>query len=305
MIESELPEGVFFGRVLLGRFASGLYFIDANRNAKGGIRFLTDLRVCPVILLGSAIDNRIEGRVNFSTFEDILCLLVGFVADGVGVGTGSGDQEIQRLHSGVTGAFGHNIKEFSIRLRVQLIKYHTVDIEAVLTVCLCRQHLIEAVGRLVDDTLLGGQNFYTAIQRRTHTHHISSHVKNDGCLLAVSCTAIDLGTFLTVAAGKQKGHRSGKLGLAHLLRNFHIGCRELSITVGFDGAEDVSDNALLPVNQLKRLTGPCAFGVAEAFYKIDCVIRQFFIVGGVRRHELRQCVVFKFSQLPLPPFKRA
>ena len=51
----------------------------------------------------------------------------------VGVCSGSGDQEIQRLHSGIAGAFGHNIKELSVGLSVQLIKYNTVDIEAVLT----------------------------------------------------------------------------------------------------------------------------------------------------------------------------
>ena len=42
-------------------------------------------------------------------------------------------------------------------------------------------------------------------------------IKNDGCLLTVSGTAIDFGAFLTVTAGEQERYRSGKLGFALLL----------------------------------------------------------------------------------------
>ena len=40
------------------------------------------------------------------------------IADAVGVRSGCGDEEIQRLHSRITGAFGHNIKQLSVRLVV-------------------------------------------------------------------------------------------------------------------------------------------------------------------------------------------
>ena len=42
------------------------------------------------------------------------------------------DEEVARLHSRITRAFRHNVKELAVRLRVQLIKYHAVNVEAVL-----------------------------------------------------------------------------------------------------------------------------------------------------------------------------
>ena len=80
-----------------------------------------------------------------------------FIADGVGVRACRRDQEVQRLHTSVAGALGHNIKELPVGLSVQLIEHDTVDVEAMLGVGLCRQHLIEAVRRRIDDPLLGGQ----------------------------------------------------------------------------------------------------------------------------------------------------
>ena len=63
---------------------------------------------------------------------------MNFIADAVGVRSGCGNQEIQRLHSRITGAFGHNIKELSVWLSVQLIKDNAVDVEAVLGIGLGR-----------------------------------------------------------------------------------------------------------------------------------------------------------------------
>ena len=94
---------------------------------------------------------------------------------------------------------------------VQLIEYHTVDVKAVLTVGLSGEHLIEAVGRLIDDPFLGGQYFDATIKRRTHSHHIRSNIKNDGGLLSVGSAAVDLSAFLTVTAAKEQGDRSGQL----------------------------------------------------------------------------------------------
>ena len=158
---------------------------------------------------------------------------MGLIADAVGVGTGCRDKEVERLHTGITGAFCHNIKELSVRLGVQLIKNDAVDIEAVLGVGLSGQHLIEAVGRLVDDTLLGSEYLHAPVQRRTHTHHIGGNIKNDGRLLAVSCAAIDFGTFLTITAGQEQGHGSSEFGFSHLLRDFHIRGIELAIAIRF------------------------------------------------------------------------
>ena len=86
-----------------------------------------------------------------------------FVADGVRIVPSGRDQEVERLHSGVTGALGHNIKELSVGLGVQLVKDHAVDVEAVLRVGLGGEHLIEAVRRLIYDPLLGGQYLHTPV----------------------------------------------------------------------------------------------------------------------------------------------
>ena len=134
-----------------------------------------------------------------------------FIADGVCIVSGSGNQEIQRLHSGITGALGHYIKELSVRLGVQLVKDHTVDVKAVLRVGLGGEYLIEAVGRLIDDPLLGGKYLHASVQRRAHSHHIRSNIKNDGGLLSIGSAAIDFGAFLTVTAAKEQGDRSGQL----------------------------------------------------------------------------------------------
>ena len=95
------------------------------------------------------------------------------------------------------------------------------------------QYLIEAIGRCVDNTLLGSEYLHAPVQRRTHTHHISGNIKNDGGLLAVSCAAIYFSSFLPITAGKEQGHGSSELGFPHLLRDFHVGGVELAIAVWF------------------------------------------------------------------------
>ena len=109
MIEAELPEGILFTGILLGRVAGFLYLLDIHRNAQRWIRFFPDLGISPVFILGSAVDHRIEGLVNLAAFKDIQCLLVHLPADGVGVVTGSCDQKEKRLLSRIAAAFGHDI----------------------------------------------------------------------------------------------------------------------------------------------------------------------------------------------------
>ena len=79
-------------------------------------------------------------------------------------------------------------------------------------------------------------------------------------MVTVSGTSVHLGAFLTVTAGQKKSDCGGKLGFALLLWNFNVGGVELSVAVGFDRAEHITDNLLLPVNQFKGLSRPGAFG---------------------------------------------
>ena len=139
--------------------------------------------------------------VNFVTFDDVLGLLVYLIADGLRIVAGRGDKKIQRLHTGVTGAFGHNIKELAVRLGVQLIEHHAVGVEAMLVADIGREHLVDTARWLINEPLLGVQYLDPLGERRTHSHHIRSHIENDGRLLTVGSTSVHLGTFLAVAAG--------------------------------------------------------------------------------------------------------
>ena len=132
MVQPQLPEGVFFSRILLCRFTGRLHLVDTYRDIQRRIRLLPDFRVRPVICFIGAIDHRIKCRINLAAFQNILRLLMRFITDAVCIRAGSRDQEIQRLHPGITGTLRHYIKKLPIRLRMQFIKHNPVDIETML-----------------------------------------------------------------------------------------------------------------------------------------------------------------------------
>ena len=76
----------------------------------------------------------------------------------------------------------HNIKQFSVRLRVQLIEYNTVGVEAVLVSNISGKHLVDTACGQVNLTLLGIKDFDPLCQSRTHTHHVRATLKTmDAC----------------------------------------------------------------------------------------------------------------------------
>ena len=95
--------------------------------------------------------------VDLAPLDDVLGLLVDLIADGFRIVAGRGDEEIQRLHTGVAGAFGHNIKELAVRLGVQLIEHHAVGVETVLITDIGREHLVDTARWLINEPLLGIQ----------------------------------------------------------------------------------------------------------------------------------------------------
>ena len=200
--------------------------------------------------------------VDFATLDDVLGLLVDLIADGLRIVARRGDEEIQRLHTGVAGAFRHNIKELPVGLGVQFIEHHAVGVEAVLVADIGRKHLVDTARWLINEPLLGIQYLDPFGECRTHPHHVSRHIENDGCLLTVGGTAVDLGAFLSVTAGEQKRHGSGKFRFALLLGDLDVGGVELPIAVGLEDTENVPDDLLLPVDKLEGLSCPGAFGVA-------------------------------------------
>ncbi len=110
-----------------------------------------------------------------------------------------------------------------------------------------------------------------------------------------------VGAFLSVTAGEQKRHRSGKFGLALFLGNLDVGGIELPITVGLDDAENVPDDLLLPVNKLEGFSSPGSFGMTKALDEHHGIIRCVHIVVGGFLHEPCGLVVFQFSRNISPP----
>ena len=154
------------------------------------------------------------------------------IADGVGIVAGRGDQKVKRLHPGVPGALEHDVKEFPVRLGMQLIEDYAVGIKAMLVRHIRRKHLVGAVSGKVGDLLLGFQDLYPLGKRRTEPHHIHRHIKHDLCLVAVSGAAIHLSPFLAIPTEKQERHGGGKLRFALFLGDLDICCIKLTVAIG-------------------------------------------------------------------------
>ena len=86
----------------------------------------------PVILIGQTIDHRVKGVVNFPTVQQVKGFHVQLIADTLLVRAGRGNQEEQRLFTGVTGTFGQDIVELAVGLGMDLIQHQTGHIQAVL-----------------------------------------------------------------------------------------------------------------------------------------------------------------------------
>ena len=118
LVKSQLSEGVLLAWVLLGGLAGIFDLVDTHRDAEGRIGFLPNLRVRPIVRFLRTVDDGIEGVVDLASLDDVFGLLMDLIADGLRIIAGRGDEEIQRLHTSVAGAFGHNIKELAVRLGV-------------------------------------------------------------------------------------------------------------------------------------------------------------------------------------------
>ena len=79
----------------------------------------------PVILICQSIDHRIKGVVDLTSSQQVKGFHVELVADALLVRAGRGDQEEQRLLTGITGTFGKDIVEFSVWLSMNLIQNKT------------------------------------------------------------------------------------------------------------------------------------------------------------------------------------
>ena len=173
-----------------------------------------------------------------------------------------------------------------------------------------RQDLVESCVPVVHDALCCRHDFAPLQQCRGHLHHLMGNIKNNGCLLAVSCSAIDFGRWLIIGKKQIQGHRSGKLRFAVLLTYFDISRAKLTVPFFVHDAEHIPDDLLLPRKQPEPLARPLAFGVAQIFDKSHRPVCFCGIVVAGRKHEPAGLVVLQFwivlgsalcHQLPPPP----
>ena len=291
LVKPELPECILLRGILLGGFTRLLHLVDGDRDPKRRIRFLPYLRVRPVLGFRCSVDHRVEGLVCLPAFDDIQCLLVYLIADGVLVISCCCDQEIQWLGTGITGALCHDIKHLPVR-DMQLVIHDTGNVEAVFAVCLCRQDLIDTVRRLEDHLLLGSEDLGPLGKCRCHPHHIHGDLKDNAGLLTVRSAGVNFRSLFPVTAAEIQCHRCCQFTLTLLLRNLHIGCVKLPVAIRFDHSEDVPDDLLLPVDKVKGLSGPASLGMAETLDKGDSIIGSVLVVMRVRCHESGRCIFF-------------
>ena len=173
-----------------------------------------------------------------------------------------------------------------------------------------RQDLIKSCVPVVHDSLGGCHDLAPFQKCRGHLHHLMGNIKNDGCLLAVSCSAIDFGRRLVIGKKQIQGHRSGKLGFAIFLTDFDISRAELTVATLVHNAKHISDDLLLPRKQPEPFTRPLAFGMAQVLNKGHCPVCFCRIVVASRKHEPAGLIVLQFRivfwsalchQLPPPP----
>ena len=184
---------------------------------------------------------------------------------------------------------------------MELIEDHSVGIETVLVGHIRRQDFVFAVGRIIYDGTCGLVDGNVPFESRAEHHHIHSYIKYDLGLIDIGSTAIDLGSLFAVRAGKIQRDGGSKLGLAHLLRDLHIGRRKLPVAVWLQCSEYVSHDLLLPVDQFKGLLIPFTLGVLKALDKGNSKVSGVLVIVGILSHEVRRCIIFKFSDRSSPP----
>ena len=203
-----------------------------------------------------------------------------FKAHGVPVRSCRCDQEKQGLCSCIAGTFGHDIEQFTVRLCVQLIKDDRMDVQSMLCVCLCRQHLVEAVGWFIYKPFYGHDGLDPFLQCRTLVYHIHRNIEYDGSLLSVGSTAVDLCSPLTVTACHIQCNGSRQLRFSVFLWYLTVTGIVLPVSVFLYSPIKGTDDLVLPREKFKRNSPPPSFGVFQAVYEIDrmvcfCLVKHY------------------------------
>ena len=81
------------------------------------------------------------------------------ITNAVPVVSRRGNDIVQRVFPGVRGTFGQHIVQIAVRLIMDFVKNEAGNIQAVLIVRICRQHLIESGVAVVHDAFSSGHDF--------------------------------------------------------------------------------------------------------------------------------------------------
>ena len=200
----------------------------------------------PVLIVPEAVDHRVKGVVDLPAVQDIQRLGMQLVADALLVGAGRADQEVQRLFTGIAGAFGQDIVELSVGLGMDFVQNEAGHIQAVFRANLCGKHLIKPCVAVVDDALGRRHDLAPLEQCRGHLHHLVGHIENDGRLLTVGGSSVDFGRGLIIRKEQIQRNGGGKLALSIFLADLHICRAELAVTAAIHDAEHIPDDLLLP-----------------------------------------------------------
>ena len=117
-IQSELLEHVLLRRVVQRVPVHIPHTVDLDGLTEGGIGLVPVGFIVPVLIVPQSVDHRVKGVVDLPAVQDIQRLGVQLIADALLVGAGRGDQEVQRLFTGVAGAFGQDIVELAVGLGI-------------------------------------------------------------------------------------------------------------------------------------------------------------------------------------------
>ena len=200
------------------------------------------------------------------------------------------------MHTSIARTLKHDIIQFSVGLGMEFVKNDSVGIKAVLIRHIRRQSFVLAPRRNVLHFLLRSLYIHLVCKHGTPLDHCESNVKDDLCLVAVSGTAVHLRSRLKVRTEEVQRNGGGKLGLALLLGDLDIGGIKLSVAVGLQNTEDISDDLFLPVDQLERLTVPRSLGMtAELLNEAHRMIGGILVIVTVLRHKAGRLIMFQFS----------
>jgi hypothetical protein len=160
-------------------------------------------------------------------------------------------------------AVSQRIPEPTVPLGVELVEEEHVDVEPLGPERIRREHAVERVRLAIDNRLPRVDHLQPLRQRRRRTHHRCRLAVDDACLLAVTGSAVDLGTGLVVADETVEGDAREGRGFPLFFRKLDVCRAVLSRTVWLHSSEHVGEHLPLPLQEQERLARLLALAVPK------------------------------------------